>query len=345
MAAKRAALRAEADLNSEKVGAVMKKEVVVVFATRFVGDVLRLKTERGWCSAISVDGRNTLMIAENSKTTHYRVKKKCKIGRFVQLSTCHVDGLGYLDPGQVVEVLESKNDPETTALRHRIAPIEDGSEAWISDIDIDATATPDPYCVVETFNQPRGKEMKKLAKYKTPKPDRAQTAVVDDNLTPVWEHNFILDIVPSTRKILVHVHNDSASSTMGEAEFELLSSSLVKGIPGPVLCGSCIEGGEVRLGKEATDIKVQLVTPTDKKGQGGAPAGTVVLRLAYNEIVPEAVLLEKLAEYDGDVVAGMLTEERKRVKWSFKASNNKESRAWLSAMRWLAEGFLRCELD
>ena len=126
---------------------------------------------------------------------------------------------------------------------------------------------------------------------------------------------------------------------------ELLSSSLVKGIPGPVLRGSCIEGGEVRLGKEATDIKVQLVTPTDKKGQGGAPAGTVVLRLAYNEIVPEAVLLEKLAEYDGDVVAGMLTEERKRVKWSFKASNNKESRAWLSAMRWLAEGFLRCELD
>ncbi len=345
MAAKRAALRAEADLSSDKVGVVMKKEVVLVLATRFVADVLRLKTEQGWCSAISTDGRTTLMIAENSKNAHYRVKKKCKIGRFVQLSNCRAEGLGYLDPGQVVEVLESQKDPETTALRHRIAPIEEGSEAWISDIDIDATATPDPYCVVETFNQARGKEMKKLPKYKSPKPDRVQTAVVDDNLTPVWEQNFVLDIVPSTRKILVHVHNDSASSTMGQAELELLSSSFEKDIPGPVLRGNCIEGGEVRLGREAMDIKVQLVTPTDKKGEGGAPAGTVVLRLAYNEIVPEAELLEKLAEHDGDIVAGMLTGEKKRVKWSFKASNNKESRAWLAAMRWLGEGFLRCEPD
>ena len=345
MAAKRAALRAEADLRSEKVGVLMRKQVVVVLATRYVGDVLRLKTEQGWCSATSTVSGSTLMIAENSRNAHYRVKKQCKIGRFVQLSNCLADELGYINVGQVVEVLESRKDPETSALRHRIAPIDEGGEAWISDVDIDATATPDPYCVVETFNQTRGKELTKLSKYKQPKPDFVQTAAVEDNLTPVWEHNFVLDIVPSTRMIRVHVHNDSASHIMGEAELELMSSSLVSDIPGPVLRGSCIEGGEIRLGKEAMDVKVQLVTPIGKKGQGGAPAGTVVLRLAYNEIVSEAQLLEKRAEHGGDLVAGMLTNEKKRVKWSFKASTNKEARSWMAAMRWLGDGFLRCEPD
>lgn len=345
MAAKRAALRAEADMKSEKVGVLMRKQVVVVLATRYIGDVLRLKTEQGWCSATTVDGRNTLMIAENSRTAHYRVKKQCEIGRFVQLSNCLGGGIGHLEVGQVVEVLESKEDPETSALRHRIVPVDELGEAWISDVDIDATATPDPYCVVETFNQPRGKELTKLSKYKQPKPDFVQTAAVEDNLTPVWEHNFVLDIVPSTRKILVHVHNDSASHVMGKAELELMSSSLVSDIPGPVLRGSCIEGGEIRLGEEATDVKVQLVTPMGKKGQGGDPAGTVVLRLAYNEIVSEAQMLEKRAERGGDLVAGMLTSEKKRVKWSFKASTNTEARSWLAAMRWLGDGFLRCEVD
>lgn len=96
------------------------------------------------------------------------------------------------------------------------------------------------------------------------------------------------------------------------------------------------------LGKDAIDIRVQLVVPKDKKGSGGGPAGTVVLRLAYNEIVSEAQMLETQAENDGDLVAGMLMCERKRVKYSFKASSNKQSRAWLAALRWLAEDFVRC---
>jgi hypothetical protein len=342
MAAKRAALRAEADMSSEKVGTVMKKQVIVVTKTCYVGGILRLKCEQGWCSATSTDGRTTLMIAENSPTAHYRVKKKCKIGRFVQLSNCRAEGLGYLEPGQVVEVLASEEDPETSALRHRIAPLEEGSEAWISDIDVDARATPDPYCVVEVSNQERSKDMKKINKYKQSKPDRAQTVVIDDNLTPVWEQDFSLGIVPSTRKILVHVHNDSASSIMGEAELFLASASNAAGIPGPVLQGGCLEDGQVMLGKDAIDIRVQLVVPKDKKGSGGGPAGTVVLRLAYNEIVSEAQMLETQAENDGDLVAGMLMCERKRVKYSFKASSNKQSRAWLAALRWLAEDFVRC---
>ena len=262
------------------------------------------------------------MIAENSKTQHIRIKKKSEIGRFRQLSNCRVDPLGILEPGQVVEVLESQEDPETTALRHRIGPIEEGSEAWISDVDINAKATPDPYCVVEVSNRVRGKEMKKLDKYKKTKPDRAQTQAIDDNLTPVWETAFGLGVFPSSQSIIVHVHNDSASTVMGIAELRLISENKAPEVPGPVLVGDGLEHGSVMLGLEAQDIQVKLKVPPNQK-DGGEPAGTVVLRLAYKELVSEEDMIQLSAKNGDDLVAGMLTNETERVKFSFRACSNK----------------------
>ena len=62
------------------------------------------------------------------------------------------------------------------------------------------------------------------------------------------------------------------------------------------------------------------------------------MRLAYCEIVKEAQLVVAQQEHGGDLVAGMLQDEFKRVNYAFRAPSNKAARAWLWAFRWLAEG-------
>jgi hypothetical protein len=206
---------------------------------------------------------------------------------------------------------------------------------WFSEVCVDASATPDPYCVVTVVPQP-GYEAQPSIK----------TDVVDDDLTPEWNKIVRFDVFSSTAVLRIQVFNANGLNDreMGYADIAMGYD----GIPGPALTGDCLSR-EVELSQSPVELTVKLkyrssakLTRSTSVGQhstfgaeDGDDAGEITLQLAYTEIVPREEL-EKVKDDSGDLIDAMMIDEQQRISYRFRTVSEERARAWLVSLRWIA---------
>jgi uncharacterized protein YgiM (DUF1202 family) len=319
MAAKRVTLRAGASLDSPALGSVKRGEVVAVLATKQEGGILRMRFSGGWVSAKSATGRTTLMIPQTSTSSYFRIKRTCPVTDGVKLGEAQPVGQP-LEKGDVVEALENTTDSDTGLRRIRI------QDGWISEVDVNIKATPDPYCLLEIVPV--------LNVGGEPKNENAavsmQTQIVEDDLTPDWNHGFDFKIFPSSEKLVARVYdaNSRKPVLMGSAEMEIGDD----GIPGPLLSGSCLSGGRASLSKETTQLDISLTSAT------GEYAGIITMDVNYGHMISRVDLVEARSQAGGDLSAAMMVDQTKESTYRFRAMSNEIRRSWLAGLRWVADG-------
>jgi hypothetical protein len=148
MACHRTGYHMGCELDSEQVGVIHKGTIITVTHTRVADGILHLACSNGWLRANCERRNNIFMMAENCPNAHYLVLKNCTISADIRPSSA---GIGTIKKHSVVEVYESQLDEDTGAMRFRVrssGPV-DSPFGWISELDFDHEATPDPYCVIE----------------------------------------------------------------------------------------------------------------------------------------------------------------------------------------------------
>jgi hypothetical protein len=320
VAVKGVTVRKHADLQSPEIGVIRRGQIVAVTHTKQLEvGILRLKCAvGGWISASTVSGK-VHMVPENAENFYRAISKRpVQVGEFAEVGKC-TEAVSVLQKGTVFEALETVTDQTTGQARIRT------KHGWISEVDFDISATPDPFCTIDAIPV-EGSGTAQAARVT----QEVNTQVVDDSLEPQWNHAFDLKVFPSSGDLVFSVRNgERKSEVMGTATVSLVDEA---GLPGAVLSGETLSPIRIELGTNPAQVIVEL-TDAD-----GAPAGAVTLLLAYAPMVDREELLAARDAHGGNLSAAMMVEETTVRTYKFKAMTEEIRRAWLATLRWTATG-------
>jgi hypothetical protein len=314
-------VRKHADLRSPKIGVIKRGQIAAVTHSKQLDSgILRLRCAAGgWVSACTVAGK-VHMVPKSGAGRFYRIVSKTavQIGEHIEVGKC-TEAVGRLEKHTVVEALETATDPSTQQMRIRV------KTGWISEIDFDLVATPDPFCVIDSVPvEDAG------ARQATRVEQQAKTPVQEDNLQPHWNHAFDIKLYPSSGSLSLSVRNaQRKSEVMGSATISLVDED---GIPGAVLTSAALSTPTFEMSTDPSQVTVELT------GAEGVPAGAVTLLLAYAPMVSRKVLSSARDAYGDNWRAELMVDETMERQYKIRNMTEERRRAWLAALRWTALG-------
>lgn len=227
--------------------------------------------------------------------------------------------------------------------------------------------TSDPYCVLTLISSGS------LAAAHGDGRRHARTQPINDNLNPVWNHEFGFDAMVTTTTLLVEVYDKRVAHDLliGSAELQMrLDGSGPVWTSGAKFPGSSSESIDI-VGSERTTVRIRLMPRGDNINLQrdlsadvderllGTGAGIVTLDMKYmstssqhdvNHLVQIARDIDakynklkkskqnERAKMSELVESKLAVKAQKRADYLFRALSPNNQMAWVSAFRWLTRG-------